>query len=171
MRVRGFWPYLPDYADRPISLPIKWQEWIVDAPGDGGDVGDGGDTIEDGHEEEREDDERGNIPSLTTVFKAGQPGYDSNSDILCQQQHCPSSSLLHEFHTQHLTSNVVPKNEKCSTITFKDPIANPSELEAVIHSSRQQPNWKAAQIEGQSWEGSAEVNILKFQRIMHPPGD
>jgi len=36
MRVRGHWPYLPYYADRPISLPIKWQEWIVDGPGDDG---------------------------------------------------------------------------------------------------------------------------------------
>ena len=25
MRVRGYWPYLPYYADRPIGLPIQWQ--------------------------------------------------------------------------------------------------------------------------------------------------
>ena len=35
-------------------------------------------------------------------------------------------------------------------ITLRDPIANPSELEAVMRSARQQPNWKAAQIEGES---------------------
>jgi hypothetical protein len=36
------------------------------------------------------------------------------------------------------------------------------ELEAVLHFTCQQPNWKAAVIEGESWEGTAEENIVKY---------
>ena len=32
MRVRGRYPYIPDYADRPIGVPPKWQRWITNAP-------------------------------------------------------------------------------------------------------------------------------------------
>lgn len=122
MGVRGLWPYLPYYADRPISLHIRR---MADAPG--------GDGDEEDYKVKSEDD---NV-SLTTVLKAS----DSNQQL-------PSAPLL---------------------LTLKDTIANPSELEAVMRSSRQQPNWKAAQIEGKSWEGTAEANISKYQRIMHPP--
>lgn len=71
MRVRGLWPYLPDFVDRAISLPIPWQDWIVDAPGgDGGGSGDGGDDRGDGDEGESENVDL----SLTTVLKAGDSG-------------------------------------------------------------------------------------------------
>jgi hypothetical protein len=33
MRVRGIWPYLPFYKDRPVALPFQWQAWINDVPG------------------------------------------------------------------------------------------------------------------------------------------
>ena len=54
MRVRGRYPYILDYADRAISVPLKWQRWITDAPDDGnggvggssGDSGDGEDERE-----------------------------------------------------------------------------------------------------------------------------
>ena len=51
-------------------------------------------------------------------------------------------------------------------IIFRDPMANPSDFEELMRSSRQQPNWKATVIEGESWEGSAEENIAKYQRVM-----
>ena len=164
MRVRGLWPYLPYYADRPITLPIQWQEWI-DAPGgDGGDGGDGRGGGSDGDGgAESEDDEMGSDLSLTTVLKTGQSGCDSNI-IFRQQQQLPPIPLLLGSHARPVTSNKNP-----SIITFRDPIANPSEFEAVMRSARQQPNWKAAQIEGESWEGTAEENISKYQKIMHPP--
>lgn len=66
MRARGCWSYLPDYGDRAISLPIQWQDWIVDASvEDGPDGGDnrnngdgrhGNDYKGDGHEKEEGDD-------------------------------------------------------------------------------------------------------------------
>jgi hypothetical protein len=137
MRVCGCWPYLPYFADRPIGLPIQWQDWIVE-------------------KEESEDNEMGDDLSLTsTLLKAGQSGCDSNITMCARPV--------------QVTSNTVPKNKNPTTITFSNPIANPSELEAVMCSARQEPNWKAAQIEGESWEGTAEANILKYQKIMHPP--
>ena len=137
MCVCELWPYLPYYADCPINLPIKWQEWIVDAPGDGGDdkeIGDG-------------------LPQ--TVLNVSQSG---------------SNVIFHQQQPLLPPSIIVPKNEKPTTIIFRDPIANPSELEAVISSSCQQPNWKAAQMEGQ-WEGTAETNIKKYQSITHPTSE
>src|SRR5262245_48287238 len=40
MRVRGRYPYVPEFEDRPIKLPFEWQSWITDAP-HGRDDGDG----------------------------------------------------------------------------------------------------------------------------------
>jgi len=50
---------------------------------------------------------------------------------------------------------------------FTNPMTNPPKLEAVIHSTHQQPNWKAAVIEGESWEDTVEdtveKNIVKYR--------
>lgn len=82
MRVRGLWPYLSFYADRPISLPIQWQDWIVDAPGgddgDDGDGMDGSDDKGDGHEEEENDDGDDDLSLSTVVDK-------SECDIIYRQ--------------------------------------------------------------------------------------
>lgn len=61
------------------------------------------------------------------------------------------------------------KRPKQATVTFSNPFTNPPELEAIMRSSREQPNWKAAEMEGESWEGTAEENVEKYQRIMNPP--
>lgn len=45
-------------------------------------------------------------------------------------------------------------------------MANPSELEAIMRSARQQPTWKAAIIESQTWDGTAAENIAKYERAM-----
>ena len=64
----------------------------------------------------------------------------------------------------------VHKIKKPTTITLTmDPITNLSELEAVIRSARQQPNWKVTVIKGESWEGTAEEDIAKYQRVMPLP--
>jgi hypothetical protein len=63
----------------------------------------------------------------------------------------------------------IHEGQKPTTITFTNPMTNPSELEAVIRSARQQPNWKAAVIEGESWEDTAEENIAKYRRVMLLP--
>jgi hypothetical protein len=48
------------------------------------------------------------------------------------------------------------------TLTFTNPFANPAELESLKRSFAQQPNWKAAQLESVSWEGTADENIQKY---------
>ena len=59
------------------------------------------------------------------------------------------------------------EGQKLTTIMFTNPMTNPPKLEAVIHSTHQQPNWKAAVIEGESWEDTVEdtveKNIVKYR--------
>lgn len=139
-----------DYADRPIKLPIEWTAGAPgDGEGDGGSRGDGGDGDGGGGGGGRNDGDGGDDKN----YEDG--GDDDEMGVNFSQTVVPGQFILCPQQT--------------SSITFRDPISNPAELEAVIRSSRQQPNWKAAQIEGQSWEGTAEANIKKFQRIMHPP--
>jgi len=52
------------------------------------------------------------------------------------------------------------------TFTPTNPFANPAELHAMKHSFSQQPNWKAAVVEGETWEGTAEDNIAKWQGLV-----
>src|ERR1700733_12180531 len=46
MCTRGRYPYGPNFADRPIELPIPWQKWITGAAGLDGEGS--GDTARDG---------------------------------------------------------------------------------------------------------------------------
>jgi len=52
------------------------------------------------------------------------------------------------------------------TLTFTNPFANPAELESLKRSFAQQPNWKAAQLESVSWEGTTDENIRKYRGLM-----
>ena len=54
-------------------------------------------------------------------------------------------------------------NSKMLTLT--NPFANPAELQALKRSFAEQPNWKAAVVEGESWEGNAEENMEKYRRM------
>jgi hypothetical protein len=51
-----------------------------------------------------------------------------------------------------------------------NPFANPAQLAALKESFHQQPNWKAAVVEAETWEGSAEENILKWKKLAGPSG-
>ena len=161
--------------------------------GDGGDNGDDADGKDVATEENNKDEDKdahnamADDLSSTLVLKCpSQPGEQEgnpshNTADMNLRSNAHNSSLLlghpqlvqHQHHIQDATSNTGPatlhKSEKPTMITFTNPMTNPSELQAVIRSARQQPNWKAAVIEGESWEGTAEENIMKYQRVMPPP--
>jgi hypothetical protein len=40
-------------------------------------------------------------------------------------------------------------------------MTHPSEVEEVMRSARQEPNWKTAVIEGESWEGTTEEKMSR----------
>ena len=42
-----------------------------------------------------------------------------------------------------------------------NPFTNPSALQALKESYAKKPNWKAAVMEGETWEGSADENAAK----------
>jgi hypothetical protein len=46
-----------------------------------------------------------------------------------------------------------------------NPFANPTELQALKESFAEQPNWKAAVMEGTTWEGSADENAAKWRKL------
>ena len=196
MRVRGRYPYEPEFADRPIMLPIPWQRWITDAPmGGGGDSGNSGDIegeaeYRDGEREEDEENEGEHTTDievddmvlLTRLHQSGErDGYNNNADNslqfnvhmsppqLVQYHHVPHPSVNHPDPDGTTTRNLYDK-KKTTTITFRNPMTNPSELEAIMCSAHQQPSWKAAVMEGESWEGTAEENTAKYLRIL-PPAD
>lgn len=50
--------------------------------------------------------------------------------------------------------------------TPTNPFANPAELQSLKDSFSRQPNWKASVLEGETWEGTAEENVKKWQRLM-----
>ena len=169
MRVRGRWPYLPYYKDRSVSLPIKWQAWIYNIPkstdADGHDDDDETKGDEDGGDDEDRDMGDGDLEKTV----------GPDHDMFQSNHYLRSSSNTIQFTKQQRTKH---SQTKASTqikrpndliITFTNPFNNPSELEAIMRSSREQPNWKAAVREGQSWEGTAEENMEKYQRIMNPP--
>jgi len=121
--------------------------------------------------------------SSTIVLKhPSQPGEwedDHNTADRNLQSNAHSSSLLlgchqlvrhqHQYrHIQDATADTGPagdlhEGQKLTTIMFTNPMTNPPKLEAVIHSAHQQPNWKAAVIEGESWEDTVEENIVKYR--------
>ena len=162
--------------------------------GGGGDSEDGGDDADgrdDAMAENLEDDGEGAMTddlSSPVVLKhqsqtGGREDNHNTSDRNIQSNaHSPLSLLgrpqlvrhQHQYHyIQDTTTDTGPADklhtsEKETTIMFVNPMTNPSELEAVMRSARQQPNWKAAVIEGESWEGTAEENVAKYRQIMSP---
>ncbi|KIL55321.1 hypothetical protein M378DRAFT_91062, partial [Amanita muscaria Koide BX008] len=55
-----------------------------------------------------------------------------------------------------------------------NPFTNPASLKALKKSFAKQPNWKAAVMEGTTWEGNADENAAKWRKLnricdQHPP--
>ena len=46
-----------------------------------------------------------------------------------------------------------------------NPFANPAALQALKDSFAKQPNWKAAVMEGTTWEGNADENAAKWRKL------
>ena len=46
-----------------------------------------------------------------------------------------------------------------------NPFTNPASLEALKKSFANQPNWKAAVMEGTTWEGNADENSAKWRKL------
>ena len=47
----------------------------------------------------------------------------------------------------------------------KNPFTNPLALKGLKESFAKQPNWKAAVIEGTTWEGNADENAAKWRKL------
>jgi hypothetical protein len=184
MRVRGRYPYIPDYADRPVSVPPKWQRWITDAPDDGnggvgessGDSGDGG--YDKGGDEGDEGEYAGDDLSATVVLTGSrrsdaQDRHDNSAENSFQVNEHRSVSHTPQLVQHRPTPNRAvthdrdrPKKKNPTSIVFKNPMTNPSELEGIMRFARQQPSWRAAVIEGESWDGTTEENIAKYLRVL-----
>lgn len=48
---------------------------------------------------------------------------------------------------------------------LQNPFANPGHLEGLRKIYQTLPNWIAAEVEGQTWDGTAEENAAKWRRI------
>lgn len=46
-----------------------------------------------------------------------------------------------------------------------NPFTDPTALQALKESFAEQPNWKAAVMEGTTWEGSADENAAKWRKL------
>ena len=47
----------------------------------------------------------------------------------------------------------------------RNPFTNPASLKALKKSFAKQPNWKAAVMEGTTWEGNANENVAKWRKL------
>jgi hypothetical protein len=56
-----------------------------------------------------------------------------------------------------------------SRLTITNPFDNPDELEALRRSFKEQINWTTAVVESESWQGTAEENILKWKTLVDSP--
>jgi len=154
MRVRGWWPFR---ANRSILLPIKWQAWILRAANDDNDNnGNGNDEQHDAHDAALAgSNDATSRNALLPVTQIPPPAFTSNT----------------RFDHQHPNDNN-PFSVGAATrlhpqmFTPTNPFANPAELRDLKRSFAQQPNWKAALVEGESWEGSAEENIAKWRGLV-----
>ena len=50
-------------------------------------------------------------------------------------------------------------------ITLTNPFADPAALQALKDSFAEQPTWKAAVIEGNTWDGNADESAMKWRRL------
>jgi hypothetical protein len=147
MRVRGFWPFA---EDREILLPIPWQAWIQNDFGEQHQGSASGDMHE---------------------------GYGFASDMMmppcsAYNPHTAADNSQHQSSHHNNASAETPgaKTVPRKTLIMTNPFANPAALEELKRSFAEQPNWKAAVVEGESWEGTAEANIQKWRGLVGPAG-
>ena len=139
MRVRGFWPLC---KDRAITLPIPFADWI-NPPTQGGGGG----------------DECGGCGSRGCGCGCGTGHNQDQGNIGSGPSGDTGSG-------RHLRSHdPVPGSGKVFIPT--NPFADPAALQALKDLFAKQPNWKAAVMEGTTWEGNADENAAKWRRLNH----
>ena len=155
MRVRGYWPLR---EDRAIPLPIHWVDWLTtDDDDDNGDNRDSDDGAGGGGDGDNGDGggrggrgKHGGQVSRGRGERGGR-GRGGNSEtsgrLLRSHGSVPGSSASGKV--------FIPSN----------PFTNPSSLKALKKSFAKQPNWKAAVMEGTTWEGNADENTAKWCKL------
>ena len=138
MRVRGFWP---QNEDRATPLPITWVDWI-----NGGGSAASGDASGG-----RQLCSHGPVQSSSTTGGGSAASGDASGGRQLRS-HGPVQS-----------SSTTPQAGK--TFTPTNPFSNPSELEALKKSFAEQPNWKAAVVERETWERYADENAAKWREL------
>ncbi len=154
MRVRGYWPLR---EDRGIPLPIPWVDWLTDDDDDDGDDrdrDDGGGDAGDGDGDNGDGGGRGGRSgqgSRGGQVSHGRGGNGHNNEtsgrLLRSRGPVPGSSASGKV--------FIPSN----------PFTNPASLKALKQSFVKQPNWKAAVMEGTTWEGNADENAAKWHKL------
>jgi hypothetical protein len=136
MRVRG---YHPLREDRAIPLPIRWVDWLTtdDKDDDADGDGDNGDGGGRGR--------RGGHGGQVSHGRGGNN--ETSGRLLRSRGPVPGSSASGKV--------FIPSN----------PFTNPASLEALKRSFAKQPNWKAAVMEGTTWEGNADENAAKWRKL------
>jgi len=150
MRVRGRWPFR---TDRPISVPIDWQGCLPAADDD--------------------DDHHNNNKRPGNPDPEGNDAANRETPPSAVMRMPPLPTLDSGLNTHLIEDTLFSVNaatrRQPQTFTPTNLFANPAELRAMKHSFSQQPNWKAAVVEGETWEGSAEENIAKWGRLVGRP--
>jgi hypothetical protein len=139
MRVRGFWPY---FQDREIRLPIPQQAWVSN------------DTIQRGSRDDGGEDDDGDEGDNSDAAVWGMP---------LEQTPMTSTNPLHPTSIQYNRNADIYTGR---TMTMTNPFADADALKALKRSFAEQPNWKAAVIEGESWGGTAAENIARYQELV-----
>ena len=129
--------YWPLREDQAIPLPIQWVDWL---------------TIDDDNNNDGDHGGRGGQSrGGRGRGKRGGHGRGSNNET--------SSRLLRSH-------GPVPGSSASGKVfTPSNPFTNPALLKALKKSFVEQPNWKAAVIEGTTWEGNADENAAKWRKL------
>jgi len=66
-----------------------------------------------------------------------------------------------------VSANVAPGNSSGGPAPATRPLPPLDEhtIESILTATRQMPSWKACELEGTSWDGTAEENIEKYKRL------
>ncbi len=155
MRVRGYWPLR---EDRAIPLPIRLVDWLTaddddDNNGDDRDSDDGAGGGGDGDGDNGDGGGRGGHGGQVSRGRGERGGRgrgcsnETSRRLLRSRGPVPGSSASGKV--------FIPSN----------PFTNPASLKALKKSFAKQPNWKAAVMEGTTWEGNADENAAKWRKL------
>jgi len=153
MRVRGYWPLR---EDRAIPLPIPWVDWLTDDDDEGGDDRDSDNRGGDGDGDNGDGGGRGGRGGQVSRGRGGRGGRGRGGN---RHDNETSGRLLRSH-------GPVPGSSASGKVFIpSNPFTNPASLKALKQSFAKQPNWKAAVMEGTTWEGNADENSAKWRKL------